>query len=365
MANSYYLYQKYQSIGGGTPTPVYPTEYSIDGDGTKQRVLKMQNDPNCGVIPTEPIYRWVNLPISEGYICDGCGQEPPSPSYETRYFTIESREDNNEIKLKASAMTSTVSASTDNGQTWSAFTSHSGNEVLIATINTGQKVLFKGLNERYHPNNSVSTTDGCKIIPSKLFDVYGNIMSLVNGDNFVYATSVASYAFVLFLSGSKVVNAENLVLPDITLGEACCYGMFNGCASLTTAPELPAETLGRMCYQQMFYHCTNLVKAPSTLPATTLVYSCYATMFDGCTSLATAPVLPATTLADTCYGCMFQNCSSLNYIKCLATDISAYDCLVSWVSGVAANGTFVKNQNMSSWTRGTRGIPSGWTVQDA
>lgn len=66
--------------------------------------------------------------------------------------------------------------------------------------------------------------------------------------------------------------------------EYCYNEMFDGCTSLTTAPELPATTLGKYCY-----------------------YS----MFRGCTSLTTAPELPATTLADSCYHGMFYNCISL------------------------------------------------------
>ena len=60
-----------------------------------------------------------------------------------------------------------------------------------------------------------------------------------------------------------------------------------------------------------------------------------------------------------------MNCESLNYIKCLATDISATNCTNGWVSGVAATGTFVKASSMTSWTTGTSGIPTGWTVQNA
>ena len=88
-------------------------------------------------------------------------------------------------------------------------------------------------------------------------------------------------------------------------------------------------------------------------------------MFDGCGSLTVAPELPATTLANACYIQMFGGCTSLNYIKCLATDISATNCTYNWVNGVAPTGTFVKNPNMTSWTTGDSGIPSGWTVQDA
>jgi hypothetical protein len=66
-----------------------------------------------------------------------------------------------------------------------------------------------------------------------------------------------------------------------------------------------------------------------------------------------------------CYGQMFLNCTSLNYIKCLATKISASYCLSYWVSGVSNAGTFVKSPNMSSWSRGVSGIPIRWTVKDA
>lgn len=111
----------------------------------------------------------------------------------------------------------------------------------------------------------------------------------------------------------------------------------------------------------MFSGCTNLVNAPE-LPATTVEGYCYRNMFYNCTSLVNAPTLPATTLADYCYYQMFHGCSKLNYIKMLATDISAYDCLYGWVYNVASSGTFVKHPDMTTLTTGTSGIPSGWTV---
>jgi hypothetical protein len=121
--------------------------------------------------------------------------------------------------------------------------------------------------------------------------------------------------------------------------------------------------MANTCYDHMFRNCTSLTTAPE-LPATTLANKCYENMFEGCTSLTKAPDLSATTLVENCYDQMFYNCTNINYIKCLATDISATGCLTNWVSGVSSTGTFVKNPNMSSWTTGTNGIPSGWTVQD-
>lgn len=59
---------------------------------------------------------------------------------------------------------------------------------------------------------------------------------------------------------------------------------------------------------------------------------------------------------------MFYGCYKLNYIKMLATNISAPDCLLNWVSRVSSTGTFVKNAAMTSLPTGASGIPSGWTV---
>ena len=153
-------------------------------------------------------------------------------------------------------------------------------------------------------------------------------------------------------------------LPATTLAYYCYSNMFTNCRSLTTAPELPATTLADGCYNDMFYYCDAITSAPE-LPATTLTDGCYREMFAYCDALTSAPELPATTLVPYCYSYMFINCPSLNYIKCLATNISATNCLYRWTEHVASTGTFVKNPNMTNWPTGTDGIPSGWTVQDA
>ena len=166
----------------------------------------------------------------------------------------------------------------------------------------------------------------------------------------------------MFYGCTSLVTAPSI--SATTLGQNACNGMFYRCSGMTTAPAtLPATTLNYGCYQYMFYGCTSLTTAP-TLPATTLTGACYASMFMNCTSLTTAPVLPAEVLAGGCYEDMFYNCHSLNYIKCLAKNIGATDCTHEWVVGVASTGTFVKDNSMSSWTRGRNGIPTNWTVQN-
>ena len=99
------------------------------------------------------------------------------------------------------------------------------------------------------------------------------------------------------------------------------------------------------------------------LPATTLADSCYRYMFYGCDNITTSPILPAQTLVSNCYRDMFNNCSKLNKITCLATSMANLS-TNSWVTNVAATGTFYKNSEMSSWTTGGSGIPNGWTIED-
>ena len=54
-------------------------------------------------------------------------------------------------------------------------------------------------------------------------------------------------------------------------------------------------------------------------------------MFNGCTSLTTAPELKAETLANSCYNSMFYNCIKLESVTMLATDVNASDCLYNWL----------------------------------
>lgn len=73
-------------------------------------------------------------------------------------------------------------------------------------------------------------------------------------------------------------------------------------------------------------------------------------------------VLPAETLRQNCYYQMFSGCISLDYVKCLATDISAQGCTTNWLKSTNKNGTFVKADGFDGWSRGDSGIPAGWKV---
>jgi len=276
-----------------------------------------------------------------------------------------------------------------NGGEWTELVVRSTTSSTVSiNVSAGDKVEFKGTNTTYCDwglkYNSFATG-------TATYNVSGNIMSLVYGDDFGSTNELTeSYTFSKFFSGNNsIVSAENLILPSASLTSYCYHFMFNGCTSLTTAPStLPATTLADYCYLSMFFGCTSLTTTPE-LPVTTLAYCCYSNMFQGCTSLTTAPELPATTLASYCYYGMFQNCTSLtaspelpattltsycysymfngctslNTITCLAMDLSADNCLYNWVTGVSSSGTFYRTPATStSWPTGVSGIPSGWTV---
>ena len=222
------------------------------------------------------------------------------------------------------------------------------------------------------------------ITSGDLFAVSGDAMSLMNRNEdvsvapsscFTYlfsectnltaaptlpATTVEGLAYGYMFMGCTSLR-EAPALPATTIGASCYFYMFQGCSALSAAPELPATAMEEECYLGMFWGCTSLREAPA-LPATSLANRCYWGMFQGCTGLTAAPELPATTLVPECYYWMFFGCTQLSYVKCLATDISAEDCLKEWLYNVSSTGTFVKAAGMDAWPRSENGIPQGWGV---
>ena len=389
----------------------------------------------------------ITATANEGYTFDHW-----SDGYASEYFTIESLEDDNTITLTiGSAVTSaqlTYVAWSKDKTNWNVTTVDDTEQVISVPANAHEKVYWKGEGTNYARGYS-NNTEWSIFSATGLHKVYGNIASLLFGDDFEEVTALPSSPNNgrnfqrLFAGDANLTDASNLLLPFTTIQNNClahmfygctsltqaprilpamtareyCYsGMFDGCSSLTIAPEMPATTLAYSCYSTMFNGCISLT-SPPTLPATTMVGLCYLSMFNGCTSLSVAPALPSTALATSCYnkmfqgctsftmapelpatelasscyqsmfeGCsvlvsapvlpattlqsncyrrMFANCTSLNELTCLATDISATDCLYRWLIGVSSTGTFFKNAGMNDWPIGIDGIPSGWTTEDA
>ena len=63
------------------------------------------------------------------------------------------------------------------------------------------------------------------------YDIEGNIMSLLYGDNFADRTALpdGSYTFCSLFKKAPVISAENLILPATTLKEYCYRALFSWC----------------------------------------------------------------------------------------------------------------------------------------
>ena len=254
----------------------------------------------------------------------------PTHDYSLDYLTFDIISGGTIMWKCFSGTTKTIQYSINDGA-WSSLTS--SNAGVTISVSAGDKVRFKGTETKYCADNKnkYSGFEG----GSAYFNIYGNIMSLSYGDNFVGNTTIpAVWAYCSIFKKSHVVSAENLILPALTLTNYCYRAMFSYCTDLEVAPELPATTLSQGCYWYMFERCI----------------------------ITEAPVLNAAVVPKEGYGNMFNGCSNLSYIKCLATSITATSATTGWVTGVASSGTFVKDSTMTSWTTGTSGIPTNWVV---
>ena len=319
---------------------------------------------------------------------------PPSPDYSTMPVTFDIISGGTICYTKYSTIQSghTIEYSVDDGNTWTSIA-----PTTEIQVSAGDKVLFRGDND-YYGAGTIGAY-GMFSGGTALFNAYGNIMSLINSQNYESVDDLNNWAFVkFFMNCTGLVDAGNLILPAKTASD-CYHDMFSGCTSLVTPPELPATTLAPQCYANMFGGCTSLTTAPD-LPAMVFTPFCYYRMFQGCISLTTAPDIPATDMTDAesccegmfsgctsltvapelktnilvvnCYRDMFNGCTSLSSLTCLATDNSAQRCDANWLDGVQETGVFVKHPDMDSWGRygppgvaPFNGIPYGWTVVDA
>ena len=303
------------------------------------------------------VYNFHGIEIQYSITQEGKAESPYSEQYLT--FDVLTSGD---ILWTHSGLTTpiTISYSKDYGTTWQTVTTSTGGTPISVTA--GEKVYFKGTNSRYTEGDK--TKFAAFSGGTATYNIEGNVMSLIYGDNFSGQTTLTTaWALANVFNASNVISAENLIMPATTLTDYCYRATLANCIHLTTPPELPATTLSEGCYWYMFDNDVAMTTAPD-LPSTTLAVGCYVGMFHKCSGLTTAPDLSATTLPVSAYTSMFDACSHLSYIKCLATNIAATSCTYKWVNSVASSGVFVKDASMSDWTIGMNGIPTGWITEN-
>lgn len=220
-----------------------------------------------------------------------------------------------------------VEYSIDNGRTWVKTSNIESTEVIVTTptITEGNSVYWRGSGIRMNQGNSganlvylATFSSTCK------FSVSGLIMSLLDGENVTEDSSISyNYTFPrLFWNNTNLVDASMLILPKNT-NNYCYDSMFESCSNLAYPPQLPSTTLSECCYRKMFRS----------------------------TAIIEAPILLANTLVKSCYQEMFSGCKEMRYIKILATDVSASNCMIYWVSGTTNTSEFVQVKHIdATWS---------------
>lgn len=329
-------------------------------------------DDTEGWIDTDPL-------ITAGTLIEKDSEECGFLDFRKQYLTFIPLDDTTFTCSVPSELTAnTFEYSVDSGQTWTEW------QVLTptTTIRAGQKMYIRG--------GGGDDSQVCGIMghvrSDGRFNVEGNIMSLLRPtpENFSGLTDFDFYGiqngvFQFMFSESRVVDAENLILPATNLGKStqfvsnggirCYRGMFENCEELVKAPrELPALDLTYQCYNGMFIGCTSLTSIPNELPATSITEGSYGSMFKGCTAITESPIIRLerfTSPSYDFYSCsnMFSGCTSLTGITCYIEEPKWQE-TYNWVKDVAPQGVFRQPSSATTkWGVGDSGIPNGWVVE--
>ena len=369
-----------------TETPVLES-VSLADDCYKEMFYGCSSLSSINVKSEEPLseqysYNWVYGVAEEGSFIQIPGINHPFDdngcpagwkqdiNYIDMYFTIESLADSNQIKIQRSKNPTnpTLSYSLDDGETWTT-TTISGT-VTFGTINTGQKIIFKGTNARF----AIAYDNYNFFDATKQFKVYGNIMSLFNGDDFKENSefdSSTTHHCAGLLRSTYLVDASNLILPSLTIYSSSYNGMFRGDTALQYGPQMLATTpisTGTEHCSSMFEGCINLEEAID-INFTTLAKQCCFRMFlmhrtskITTPKMTKSPILRCATGVSGCYDEMFKGNGNLVEVTCLLANDSA--ATNNWLVNVSSAGTFYKSSLKTNWPTNASGVPSGWTIVD-
>lgn len=325
----------------------------------------------------------------------------------SQYFTIKNRSNStNPLKIYACNNTANITPTPDTfyysedlGNTWTEIRD-SANGTTINIPKDGS-ILLKHNGELNTPLE-YGYRNWHAIISTSYFEVSGNPMSLIYGDNFRDpSNTVPSYGFHnLFYrkdqSNGGLVSAANLymgtpiesgssynfmdmfykcimladtpTLPLTSLGDSCYDSMFLNCSRLRSAPALPAADIPYGAYNRMFYGCTSLTKAPDLKSARTVGDFAMGGMLEGCTSLVTAPDISGVTRCEwRAFVNLYRGCRGLQIAYAPTIDFANAPNLAfnDWLYNVSSKGTLYADASIADTipTNNTSGCPSGWVVE--
>lgn len=294
---------------------------------------------------------------------------PQPHDYSLDYFTIESLQDGNEIKMQRNKTPNNpvLEYSLDNGQTWTSITINGAK--TFAIINTGDTILFRGNNAKL----ATAWDTYNRFNATKQFKVYGNAMSLLNGNNFVSNSTFDSGGYNLcglFYGTTTLVDASNLILPATTLYTSCYNGMFRGCSNLVNGPKLlPALNVPADGYSSMFEGCVKLVEGPEIKATSISGATALNRMFcmnrnsKVTAAMTKSPILRITNPQDytNAYQQLFCGNGNITEVTILAQGNSLS--FANWLNNTNSGGV-IKKLQATTLASGNSGVPSGWTTQD-
>lgn len=221
--------------------------------------------------------------------------------------------------------------STDGGVTWEESEPDSA-----ISVSKGDDIMFRGDNLTPATDVGIGTFSATFV-----FDVSGNILSLVHASDFGTNLSISgasnNYLFTSLFLGAKVRDASRLVLPSPVVPDYGYYRMFRY-SSLVIPPVLLATSIGAHAYRYMFASCALLRTAPELKFTTMSTGSCFAMFSDtpqldrapelhvstipasGCSSMyvrsgiSSTPGISATTIATNGCSSMFSYCNNLTEV---------------------------------------------------
>jgi len=295
---------------------------------------------------------------------------------EKEYFTIEAIEDNTKVYFLAhmdnngDGVILQVEISTDL-ETWTKkSSSYDSPGALLTTLNAGQKLFIRGNNSTYGCEDDEDDPNGSSIYCDKDFYAYGNMMSLIDGDNAIkgiHANTPGEYMFSCFFKDTNVCShpTKNLVLPLKSLPDNAYNRMFYHCTKLKRAPNILATTQGILSMYNMFSNCTSLEVAPRKLYINSVRnpygISPISGTFYNCTSLKKSPII----FIDDIDQVYFSGCTNLKEIINLGTSIGQF-ANKDWSSNrwycPAETGIIYKRPDASVWDEIK--LPEGWVLKD-
>lgn len=237
-------------------------------------------------------------PAVKAYLGDTVIWEAPDDNeyanriYRHQYFTTEALADNCVITLN---IAQNVSISVVTGFyysrdriTWTPILNVSGETqaVSLPAINTGEKYYWKGVNLAISQNGTWEENKNYKnvhISSSQNFKVYGNMFSLLWGDNFIgknyFPDDTTNYIYAgFFWNCTTLIDAQNLYFP----------GQHTKGFNVNTANDTPTSDEVINSFNDLFNGCSNLEYGPIIEMLTIVGNSSIKRMFQGCTKLKSA-----------------------------------------------------------------------------